>query len=209
MGGIFGIVAIAAGVLVALNQSRTARILAFLDPTSDPQGVNYQPLRALYGMASGGWWGVGLGASRQKWGALAEAHSDYVLAIIGEELGLFGTFTVLALFLLLGFGGVRIALRSSTFYGRLLAAGITCWFMLQALINVMVVLGMLPVLGIPLPLVSYGGSALMSNLMGVGILVACARDEPEAKRWLERHRRSKRPRSRLSAVLTGARASSK
>ena len=207
MGTIAAGVTAGAVVLVATNAGRLTRILAFLDPASDPTGTNHQANQALYGMATGGWWGVGIGASRQKWGSLVEAHTDYVLAIIGEELGLVGTLAVLTLFLVLGYAGFRIALRSSTFYVRLVASGITCWLMLQTLINVMVVLRLLPVLGIPLPLVSYGGSGLLANLMAVGILVACARDEPDARAWLRRQRKSKQPRRRLSAVLPGRRGS--
>lgn len=204
LGVLGGGVAVAGAALVLISPSRIARIGGFLDPAADPTGVNHQPLQALYGLATGGWLGVGLGASRQKWGSLSQAHTDYVLAIIGEELGLVGTLSVLALLALLGFAGVRIALRSATFYGRLVAAGITSWFMIQALINVMVVLRMLPVLGIPLPFVSYGGSALLANTIALGVLVSCAREEPDAAAWLERRRkRKKAPRRRVSAVLPG------
>ncbi|MFV0452230.1 MAG: putative lipid II flippase FtsW [Propioniciclava sp.] len=191
------------GALVLVQPSRVARIMGFLDPAADPTGINHQPMQALYGLATGGWFGVGLGASRQKWGSLSQAHTDYVLAIIGEELGLVGTLLVLGLFLVLGWAGVRIALRSSTFFGRLAAAGVTSWFMVQALVNVMVVLKLLPVLGVPLPLVSYGGSALLANLIALGVLVACARDEPEARTWLKRRARSKTSKRRHSAVLPG------
>ena len=205
MVGLFGTVAAAVVALAVANTSRVARIFAFFDPASDPTGVNYQPNQALYGLASGGWWGVGLGASRQKWGTLSEAHTDYVLAIIGEELGLVGMVLTLALFFALGFAGFRIAIRSGSVYGRVVAAGITSWFMIQALVNIAVVLKMLPVLGVPLPLVSYGGSSLLANLMAVGILVTCALEEPDARAWLARHRR-KKSRRRLSAVLPGKRS---
>lgn len=198
---------VGAGVVaLALTQaSRLARIFAFFDPASDPTGVNYQPNQALYGLASGGWWGLGLGQSRQKWGFLSEAHTDYVLAVIGEELGLIGTLSVMALFLVLGYAGFRIALRAGTFHARIAAGAITTWFMLQALVNVMVVLKMLPVLGVPLPLVSYGGSSLLATLTGVGILIGCALSEPDASAWLRRYRRRKQPRRRPSAVLPGRR----
>lgn len=202
-----GMIAVAAAVLVTANRSRIDRILGFLDPTSDPTGINHQPLQALYGLASGGWLGVGLGRSRQKWGSLAEAHTDYVLAIIGEELGLIGTLLVLVLFVVLAWAGVRVALRSSTFFTRLVASGITAWLLMQASINVLVVLGLLPVLGVPLPFLSYGGSALLANVTAVGVLVACAREEPDAKAWLRRRRKTARPRRRLSAVLPGRRPS--
>ncbi|HHU38565.1 MAG TPA: putative lipid II flippase FtsW [Propionibacterium sp.] len=207
LGGLMGLVAIGAAVLVTTNTSRIARILGFLDPTSDPTGINHQPMQALYGLATGGWLGVGLGRSRQKWGSLAESHTDYVLAIIGEELGLIGTLVVLVLFVVLAWAGVRIALRSSTYFTRWVSAGITAWLLMQALINIMVVLGLLPVLGVPLPFLSYGGSALLANVMAVGILVACARDEPDARAWLRRRAQAKAPKRRLSAILPGRRPS--
>lgn len=205
LAGMLAVVGAGVAVLVATSPGRVARILGFLDPSADPTGINHQPQQALYGLASGGWWGRGLGESRMKWGSLVEAHTDYVLAIIGEELGLFGTLSVLFLFTVLGYAGFRIALRASTMYARILAGGITSWFMLQAAVNVMVVLRMAPVLGVPLPLVSYGGSALLANLMGLGILVACALEEPDARAWLTRHRSRKGPRKRHSAVFWGRR----
>jgi cell division protein FtsW len=130
-----------------------------------------------------------------------ESHTDYVFAVIGEELGLVGTLIVLALFLALGYAGFRIAMRSDDKFSRYLAAGITSWFMIQALLNVAVVLRMVPVLGVPLPLLSYGGSALMANLMGLGVLLACARNEPEARAYARKHRRR-----RGKALVTTAKA---
>jgi cell division protein FtsW len=153
-------------------------------------GVNLQPLRGVFALASGGWWGLGLGASRQKWGSLAEAHTDYVLAIVGEELGLVGTLVVLSLFLVLAYAGFRIALRSDITFCRYLAAGVTSWLMIQALVNIMVVLKMIPVLGVTLPLLSYGGSGLMANLAAIGMLLACAKLEPDARRLAERKKRT-------------------
>ncbi|MBK8460347.1 MAG: FtsW/RodA/SpoVE family cell cycle protein [Micropruina sp.] len=147
--------------------------------------------------------GVGPGASRQKWGMLVEAHTDYVLAIIGEELGLVGTLIVLGLFMILGYAGLRIALRSDLRFFRYLAAGLTCWFMIQALVNVMVVLRMIPVLGVPLPLLSYGGSALMANMAALGMLLACASHEPLARRQAERKRRTAKP--AVTTVVEGRR----
>ncbi|MDO5534086.1 MAG: putative lipid II flippase FtsW [Propionibacteriaceae bacterium] len=207
LGSMILAVAVAVAGLVALNTSRINRILGFLDPSADPTGINHQPLQALYGLASGGWLGVGLGRSRQKWGSLSEAHTDYVLAVVGEELGLMGTLMVIVLFLILAWGGMRIALRSSTFFSRLVASGITTWLLLQALVNIMVVLRLLPVLGVPLPFLSYGGSALVANVIAVGILVACAREEPAAKVWLRRRRKAQAQRPRLSAILPTRRRS--
>ena len=195
-----GIGVVVLGLVVA-TPYRVARILGFLDPTAGAEGINYQPNQAQLGLASGGWWGVGLGYSRMKWGFLSEAHTDYILAIIGEELGLMGTLTVIGLLLTIGYAGFRIALRAGSFYSRIVAAGITSWIMVQAAVNICVVLRLLPVLGVPLPLVSYGGSSLVVNLAALGILVLCARDEPAAKHYLEKRRRERRPRGRLSAVV--------
>ena len=201
LAGFGAVIAAGAGALVWLNQNRLTRIFAFLDPTSDLSGANYQPSQAQFGLAIGGWWGVGLGQSRMKWGFLAEAHTDYVLAIIGEEMGLIGTLSVLALFVILTYGGFRIALHSTSFYARVVAAGITGWMAIQALINISVVLRLLPVLGVPLPLVSYGGSSLVMNMAAVGVLLRCAREEPAAAAFLANRERSKQPRARLSAIM--------
>lgn len=177
-------------VLVATSANRLGRITGFFDSTHDQMGVNLQPLRGVFALASGGWWGLGLGASRQKWGSLAEAHTDYVLAIVGEELGLVGTLVVLSLFLVLAYAGFRIALRSDITFCRYLAAGVTSWLMIQALVNIMVVLKLIPVLGVTLPLLSYGGSGLMANLAAIGMLLACAKLEPDARRLAERKKRT-------------------
>ncbi|MDR7863120.1 FtsW/RodA/SpoVE family cell cycle protein, partial [Escherichia coli] len=136
------------------------------------EGINHQATVGMYAIASGGWWGVGLGESRQKWGTLPEAHSDFIFAVIGEELGLFGSLIVLVMFLALGYAGIRVAMRSDDAFSRYAAAGVTAWFMVQALINLGCVLRLLPIAGVPLPLVSYGGSALLANMAGVGVLLA-------------------------------------
>ncbi len=199
--GLIMTVALAVLAMVVASPNRMSRIFGFLNPSADPLGINHQPIRAIVALASGGWWGLGLGASRQKWGGLVESHTDYMLAVIGEELGLVGTLTVLALFLTLGYAGYRIAMRSDDRFSRFLAAGVTSWFMLQALLNVAVVLRMVPVLGVPLPLLSYGGSALIANLIALGALLACARNEPEARAYARRHRRRK-----AKALVTTAKA---
>lgn len=179
--------------LVVTSPTRISRFEAFLNPTLAIDGINQQSTVGMYAIASGGWWGVGLGASRQKWGSLPEAHSDFIFAVIGEELGLFGSLVVLAMFLVLGYAGIRIALRSDDIFSRYVAAGVTAWFMVQALINLGSVLRLLPIAGVPLPLVSYGGSALLANLAGVGLLLACARREPEARAVLAGRRRGPGP----------------
>lgn len=186
------------GIMVKVSANRSGRLSQF---ASGEQSQQVE--RAMYALASGGWWGRGLGQSRQKWGSLPEAHTDYVFAVLGEELGLVGTLLVVGLFLALGALGLRVALRSDKPFARYAAAGITCWFLVQASINILVVLNLLPVLGVPLPLLSYGGSALLANLLALGVLLACARNEPDARRVLAR--RSQTPRPRLSTVVDGGR----
>ncbi|MGC4152977.1 MAG: putative lipid II flippase FtsW [Propionicimonas sp.] len=203
LGSMLAVVAAGVGALVLASRHRMGRILGFLNPELDPLGVNHQPIKGMFALASGGWWGLGLGASRQKWGGLAESHTDYVLAVIGEELGLVGTLSVLALFLVLGYAGFRIAMRSDILFCRFAAGGVASWLMIQSLLNIAVVLRMVPVIGVPLPLLSYGGSALIANLCGVGILLACARLEPEARALTGRRKR--RRATRVTAVVGTAR----
>jgi cell division protein FtsW len=196
--GILGVVA-----LFVTSPVRMNRLAAYLDPHADLHGANDQANAGMFAIASGGWWGVGLGASRQKWGGLPEAHTDFIFAVIGEELGLFGSLIVLALFLVLGYAGLRIASRSDDPYSRYAAGGVTIWLIVQSLINLAVVLRMLPIAGVPLPLVSYGGSALIANLLAVGVLLSCARNEPAARKQLSK--RSAKPQPRVTTVV-GSRA---
>lgn len=185
--------------LLVGSSNRMSRIEVFLDPQSNTD-LSSQPMAALYALASGGWWGLGLGASKQKWGGLKTgAHTDYILAVIGEELGLFGVLVILGMVALLARAGFSIALRSDKMFNRMVAAGITAWFVIQALINIMVVLHLLPVLGVPLPFVSYGGSSLVANLLAVGVLLACAKDTPDAREY--RANRKRAPRRRMISVL--------
>jgi cell division protein FtsW len=190
-----------AGVIAIFVSSpvRMRRLAAFLDPTADLNGANDQANAGMFAIASGGWWGVGLGGSRQKWGSLPEAHTDFIFAVLGEEFGLFGSLVVLALFGVLGYAGIRIATRSDDPFARYAAGGVTCWFMFQALINLAVVLRLLPIAGVPLPLVSYGGSALIANLLAVGVLLGCARREPDARRVLAR--KARRPQPQMTTVI--------
>ena len=204
LGALFTLVSVGVGALVATSSHRMGRIMGFFNQELDPLGVNHQPIKAIFALASGGWWGLGLGASRQKWGGLVESHTDYVLAVIGEELGLVGTLVVLILFLILGYAGFRIALRSDLRFCRYVAAGITSWFMIQALVNIAVVLRMIPVLGVPLPLLSYGGSALLANVCALGILLACAKQEPQARDFALRQQR-RRTGPKVTAVLPSRR----
>jgi cell division protein FtsW len=168
---------------------RMARLTAFLHPFKDPQGTGYQAVQGLYALSSGGWFGLGLGASREMWaGGLPNAHTDFVFAIIGEELGLLGTFAVLLLFATLTYAGVRIAKRSTDPFARLAATGVTAWLAAQALINMGAVVGLLPITGIPLPLISFGGSALIPTLVAIGMLLSFARAEPGAAQALASRR---------------------
>ena len=165
----------------ATDEVRVRRLMTFLNPFEDLHGGGWQAAHGLMGLASGQFWGLGLGASRQKWGTLPEAHTDFIFAVIGEELGLFGTLVVLALFVVLAYAGLRIAQRATDPFARYAAAGITVWLLAQSLINLGMVLGVLPVIGLPLPLVSYGGSALLPTLVALALLVRFARTEPGAQ----------------------------
>jgi cell division protein FtsW len=157
------------------KSERLSRITSWLDPAKDPQGAGWQLLHGKFALASGGWWGVGLGGSTEKWGSLPEAHTDFIFAIIGEELGLVGTIAVLALFGAVGYAGLRVAVHATDPFVRYASGGVTSWLMVQALVNVGAVLGILPITGVPLPLVSYGGSALVPALLGLGMLLSFAR----------------------------------
>ncbi|ONI69732.1 putative lipid II flippase FtsW [Kribbella sp. ALI-6-A] len=178
-----------ASYFVITAQHRMDRLTNFVNPFADPSGVGWQAYHGLYALSTGGWWGVGIGNSRQKWGNLPEAHTDFIFAVIGEELGLIGSLTVLALFLTLAYAGIRIATRSTEPFIRYCAAGITVWIMAQTLVNLGAVIGLLPIVGIPLPLLSYGGSALLPTLIAVGMLLSFAKAEPGAQAALKEHRR--------------------
>jgi cell division protein FtsW len=156
---------------------RAKRFVAWLHPEQDPDGIGFQLAHAKQAMGSGGWWGLGLGGSREKWGTLPEAHTDFIYAVIGEESGLLGTFAILILFFIIGIVGYRIARRAPDPYVKLVAAGITTWIIVQMLVNVCAVLGLMPITGVPLPLVSYGGSSLVPTLVGLGVLMSFARHE--------------------------------
>jgi cell division protein FtsW len=167
---------------------RLDRFRSWLNPDADYLGTGWQAVHARFALGSGGWWGLGLGAGREKWGDLPEAHTDFIFAVIGEELGLIGTLAVLVLFALLVYSGIRVALRTTDMFVRLAAAGAVAWITTQALVNIGAVLGVLPIAGVPLPLVSYGGSSLLPTLVALGMLVAFARDEPGAREALAARR---------------------
>ena len=169
--GAWGVLGVgAAGVLALAKSYRRARLLAFLHPWNDPLGIGYQNIQSQVSLASGGWFGVGLGASRAKWGFLPYAHTDFIFAIIGEELGLFGALLVVGLFVGLGLLGVRAAMLAPDPFGRLLAVGITTWFCVQAFVNIGAVIGVLPITGVPLPFISFGGSSLVATMAAAGVL---------------------------------------
>ncbi len=178
---VVGLLVGAGAVYLAVGSSnRMQRIETWLgDSCTNPQVAGcFQKVHAEYALADGGWWGVGLGASREKWSLLPEPHNDFILAIIGEELGLPGTLTVLVLFAVLAYASYRVVMTSTDPFVRLASAGAMVWLLAQASLNVGSVIGMLPIVGVPLPLVSSGGSALLAALMAIGLLLAMARSTP-------------------------------
>jgi cell division protein FtsW len=159
---------------------RRARFTAFLHPGADPKGTGYHILQSLYGLGSGGLFGVGLGQSRQKFGYLPEQYTDFIYSVIGEELGFIGAAAVLVLFLLFAYRGLRIAMKAEDRFGFFLAVGITTAIAVQAFINIGVVTSTWPVTGVPLPFISYGGTSLVMSLFGVGLLASISRGRSRA-----------------------------
>ena len=177
LGGI-GSLGLAAGMgLIMSADYRRTRFLSFMDPAADPQNGGYQFIQGRLALGSGGLLGVGLGAGRQKWSYVPNAHTDFIFAIIGEELGLLGTLSILLLFVAFAYAGVRVAQRAPDPFGRYLAAGVTVWIVVQALVNIGAVVGVLPITGVPLPLVSFGGSSMLVLLAATGMLLNVARHE--------------------------------
>ncbi|RVU15684.1 putative lipid II flippase FtsW [Streptomyces antnestii] len=167
--------------LIRTSPNRMARMSCLGSTDAGPDDICWQGLHGIYALASGGFFGSGLGASVEKWGQLPEAHTDFIFAITGEELGLAGTLSVLALYAALGYAGIRVAGRTEDPFVRYAAGGVTTWITAQAVVNLGAVLGLLPIAGVPLPLFSYGGSALLPTMFAVGLLIAFARDEPAAR----------------------------
>ncbi|MFC8502348.1 putative lipid II flippase FtsW [Pedococcus sp. NPDC057267] len=220
MGGIVGAVLFTAGVprklfawglagmaaaaitLIVTSPNRLGRFDVWLGKDTNPYGAARQPLHGRYALADGGWWGVGLGASREKWQWLPEAHNDFIFAIIGEELGLPGTLVLLGLFCAFALVCYRIVLRTDDLFIKIATGGTMAWIVVQAFVNIGAVIGLLPVIGLPLPLVSYGGSSLMTTMAALGILLSFARNEPGCTEAL-----SARPSvvRRTIAVLPGRR----
>jgi cell division protein FtsW len=179
------LLAMGCGGLIFLTQAfrgyRLYRITGFLDPFKHITSINLQLYQSLLALGSGGWLGVGLGASRQKAGYLPFPYTDSIFAILGEELGFIGCTVIVVLFLFLAFRGFRLARRTQDVYGALLATGITAWLVLQAMINIGATTGTIPYTGVPLPFISFGGSSLLVSMAAVGVLLNISRyiQEPE------------------------------
>ena len=176
-------VAVAVPALLAFvfsSDYRRERFMAFLNPWQHPQSSGYHILQSLYGLGSGGVFGVGLGQSRQKFGYLPAQYTDFIFSVIGEELGFLGAIAVLVLFLLFAYRGLRIAMRAEDRFGFFLAVGITATIAFQAFMNIGVVTSAWPVTGVPLPFISYGGTSLVMSLFGVGLLASISRGRSRA-----------------------------
>ncbi|WP_136520771.1 MULTISPECIES: putative lipid II flippase FtsW [Cellulomonas] len=174
------VAAVGVAVLAIGSENRVNRIMSWLSATCDVTNECYQTLHGGWGLATGGIGGLGLGESREKWSYLPAAHNDFIFAILGEELGLVGTLLVLGLFALLAFAMVRVISRHPDPFVKITTAGICAWVVGQAAINIAVVIGLAPVIGVPLPLVSAGGSALIVTMAALGVLISFARSEPGA-----------------------------
>ncbi|HUD39612.1 MAG TPA: putative lipid II flippase FtsW [Streptosporangiaceae bacterium] len=175
-----GLIVFALAMLLVIEPWRAARLTGYLNPSGGPVGSNMQSIQGKWAIGSGGWFGVGLGDSKQKWGWVPNASNDFIFAILGEELGLIGTVCVVVLYGGLAYGGLRVARRMADPFMRLAAAGITVWIVVQALVNISAVVGLLPITGVPLPLISQGLSSLLVTMAGIGILLGFARREPGA-----------------------------
>lgn len=186
-----GIAALGVFLLTLAAPYRMGRFTSWLDPGADRLGYGWQITQGQYALGTGGLWGVGLGASREKWGSLPEAHTDFIFPVIGEELGLVGTLSVLLLFGVLAFAIFRLSRSTQDPFVRMASAGVGAWIVVQAVVNVGGVLGLMPITGVPLPLVSYGGSSLVPTLTALGMVLAFARNEPGARRALRRRSTAK------------------
>ncbi len=180
-GGVLAVAGLLGFILIRTSPNRMARLACLGTSDAGPGDQCWQALHGIYALASGGFFGSGLGASVEKWGQLPEPHTDFIFAITGEELGLAGTLSVLGLFAALGYAGIRVAGRTEEPFVRYAAGGVTTWITAQAVVNIGAVLGLLPIAGVPLPLFSYGGSALLPTMFAIGLLIAFARDDPAAR----------------------------
>jgi cell division protein FtsW len=210
LGGLAAVIVLA---LAVAQPYRYQRLLTFLDPWSDPQRYGFQTIQMLYALGLGGPFGEGLGAGKEKFGYLPHPYTDSIFAVLGDELGLAGALVVVLLFLALAFRGVRIALRAEDSTGALLASGITMWLCFQAWVNMAVVASLVPMTGITLPFISYGGSSLCVGLIAVGILLNVGRARttqrtsvPRAsRRWRDGRTREPAPRGRGGAARNRSR----
>ncbi len=182
--GLLILMALAMLLMIVSAKYRFERMVGYLDPQGNASGANWQGIHGKYAVGEGGIFGVGLGNGREKWGYVPESTSDFIFAIIGEELGLVGTLCVTALYGGLAFAGLRIARRVPDMFCRLGATAVTAWVVMQAVVNIGAVIGVLPITGVPLPLVSAGLSSLLVTLIGLGMLMAFARLEPGAREAL-------------------------
>jgi cell division protein FtsW len=180
------VLALAFVALTIVEPYRFARLAAWKNPLADPLGAGFQSTQSIYGLASGGMFGVGIGHSVEKYGWLPEAHTDFIFAIVGEETGLIGATLVMLAFLFFAWRGYRTAIRAKETFGVTLAAALTTWIAFEALLNMATVTNTIPITGVPLPFFSYGGTALASTLAAVGVLLSIARhggDGSSARRW--------------------------
>ncbi len=214
-GALAGLAAVTVAAVAIEQPYRLQRITTFLDPWRDPRGDGFQTIQSLYGLALGGLFGEGLGAGREKFGFLPAPYTDSIFAVLGDELGLAGTLAVVVLFFVLAYRGIAIALRARDATGALLAAGITTWLVFQAWVNMAVVASLVPMTGITLPFISYGGSSLCVGLIAVGILLNVGREAGPASASVSRAPRRRRdgrsyepaPRDRGGAARAGSKRS--
>jgi cell division protein FtsW len=171
---------IGAVALVVSNQTRLSRFAAFSNPFSEEnyKSAGWQQAHSIMGLASGGAFGTGLGSGKQKWGSLPEAHTDFIFSVIGEELGLLGTLAVLALYALLILAIFRVALRTTNNFDRFVLVGIGSWIALQIIMNIGSVISLMPVVGVTLPFISYGGSSLIATFIGIGYILGVLKRDP-------------------------------
>ena len=185
--------AIVGTAFILSSDYRMSRFAALFNPFDERyyKFSGWQPAHSIMGLASGGLWGSGLGASKQKWANLAEAHTDFIFSVIGEELGLLGTLLVLALYAALIYSILRVAIKTKDDFSRYATAGIACWFIAQVVINIGSVTSVIPVIGVTLPFISYGGSSLLANLIAVGFVLGVARRTPEISEGIKASRMRK------------------
>ena len=183
---IFGLLAI---FLLSIQEGyRIQRFLSWINPSAENQDAGWQVMHGKYALASGGWTGIGLGASKEKWGWLPAAHTDFIFAVVGEEIGLVGTVIVLIFIGTIAFVALSLARKTNDLFTKLIATSVAAWIVVQSIINIGAVLGLLPVTGVTLPLVSYGGSSLVFTMSAIGVLMAVLRAEPSVKADLKKRK---------------------